>query len=610
MAIRTDELGGTDWVDGNILTGGDLNDTVDAIIDIAAKGQAQVPYGILKASGSWTNEGSLAADRFTVVGGVNGTVQVADSNVVFVGNHFVNGYTRDVSLDTTHNPNSFSSIENAFDLNYTTFAGKGGSIGSYNESFGKTFSSTYIHSVAYKIETSQGTNQGGHSMNLQTFNGSSWTTIGVLYSSSSAGSFIREGKFIINDTIQGIRINFTKGGSTTSSNRRVYYLNYGLVDVESELILDTNILTLTGDENTLTLYSDGLTSPSIVSTGNGDTQINNIITGQAIGNSSTDNINIKPKTDILIKKFLCPIDFLGQDSIINFSLNLAGKTLTNISSNTITTLPTNTNISLTSSGTVSSGPNSASPVNRARGICFIPKKNLLLKSVTKQSGLASNNLLVKELYSTDINQGVDISDSASYVQASTATTVNLTTNIYLMKDKSYFVGFSNNVNTDSVGVTDWVEDSNIKPIQLSGVRNVISMTFDELNDDGERETGNIDVSLMKGFDYVINITDDAGSRSNISGLRNFNRFMLESNNYSLISHFNTETSDDLDLLTSINAKISDGILETNEFKLNQGKSTIIPLLDNMSGDLKVTFVLRTTDMDVTPELYGYGVYLQ
>ena len=60
--------------------------------------------------------------------------------------------------------------------------------------------------------------------------------------------------------------------------------------------------------------------------------------------------------------------------------------------------------------------------------------------------------------------------------------------------------------------------------------------------------------------------------------------------------------------TSLHATISDGTLETDEFELQSNKSTIIPLLDNMQGDMKIKFILRTTDPIKSPEFYGYGVY--
>ena len=60
--------------------------------------------------------------------------------------------------------------------------------------------------------------------------------------------------------------------------------------------------------------------------------------------------------------------------------------------------------------------------------------------------------------------------------------------------------------------------------------------------------------------------------------------------------------------TNVKASISDGTLETDEFELQANKSTIIPLLDNMQGDMKIKFILSTTDPTKSPELYGYGVY--
>jgi len=42
MAIRTTQLGGTDWADGDILTAADLNDTIEAIAILTTKGDILV----------------------------------------------------------------------------------------------------------------------------------------------------------------------------------------------------------------------------------------------------------------------------------------------------------------------------------------------------------------------------------------------------------------------------------------------------------------------------------------------------------------------------------------------------------------------------------------
>lgn len=89
MAIRTENLGGTDWVDGNVLTAEDLVDTIDANTKTAMSGMAQVPYTTLKSTGTWENEGNLAADRFTVVAGVNGTVNTGDNTAIFNNNKYI-----------------------------------------------------------------------------------------------------------------------------------------------------------------------------------------------------------------------------------------------------------------------------------------------------------------------------------------------------------------------------------------------------------------------------------------------------------------------------------------------------------------------------------------
>jgi hypothetical protein len=83
MSIRLDEIGGTDWSDGDILTAADLNDSMLAILESGVNSSAEISYKTLEASGSFTNGDSLAAEQYTVAAGLNATVNTGSTTAVF-----------------------------------------------------------------------------------------------------------------------------------------------------------------------------------------------------------------------------------------------------------------------------------------------------------------------------------------------------------------------------------------------------------------------------------------------------------------------------------------------------------------------------------------------
>ena len=83
-----------------------------------------------------------------------------------------------------------------------------------------------------------------------------------------------------------------------------------------------------------------------------------------------------------------------------------------------------------------------------------------------------------------------------------------------------------------------------------------------------------------------------------------NTLSLDSNNVASIY-----TNSIIPESTTIHAIVSDGTLETDEFELKENASTVIPLLNDMEGEMQIKFILRTTDETKTPELYGYGIYI-
>lgn len=82
MAIRIDEIGGTDWSDGNVLDALDLNDTMLAVMEPAAKTNAELAMKGQQATG-WENGGSTAAESYTTASGLQGTVNTGETDSLY-----------------------------------------------------------------------------------------------------------------------------------------------------------------------------------------------------------------------------------------------------------------------------------------------------------------------------------------------------------------------------------------------------------------------------------------------------------------------------------------------------------------------------------------------
>lgn len=148
MAIRNNLLGGTDWGEEGLKPTVDLNQTINAIIEFAAKGQSQIPFTTLKATGNWVNEGNLAADRTTDSNGINNTINTGSTTAEFETNKYILGNTLSALTGTTYDPNSFSNPSNAFDGDDATYAEYYDFTGdSATVYLGKTFTSQQVDIV-------------------------------------------------------------------------------------------------------------------------------------------------------------------------------------------------------------------------------------------------------------------------------------------------------------------------------------------------------------------------------------------------------------------------------------------------------------------------------
>ena len=84
MAIRNDKFkSGNDWGEEGLRPTTDLNPTINAVINLAAKGQAQNAYQTLQANDVFDNKDFLAADEFVDTDGTNNTVNTGSTTADF-----------------------------------------------------------------------------------------------------------------------------------------------------------------------------------------------------------------------------------------------------------------------------------------------------------------------------------------------------------------------------------------------------------------------------------------------------------------------------------------------------------------------------------------------
>lgn len=137
------------------------------------------------------------------------------------------------SGDTTHDPDTFTSAANAFDDNDATSATKGsgphsGGAVSVSVSIGKTFTAKTIGYVRIKALITEGGSWTGtptKTINLQTYNGSIWSTV------ASFATTV-ETAYPVNASVQGVRLNCTITGTAGGANNAtttstVYTITYG-----------------------------------------------------------------------------------------------------------------------------------------------------------------------------------------------------------------------------------------------------------------------------------------------------------------------------------------------------------------------------------------------
>jgi len=135
-------------------------------------------------------------------------------------------FTNTAASDTLHDPDSFTNPTYAFDSNLTTQATKGGD---GTHSIGKTFSSKSIDRVYWKAEITGGTGTRTLTVELQSYNGSSWSTVSTLLNAvtgPATWSGVYAGTI---SSVQGLRLRCTHTSGNGLSTAGVYELQYNTV---------------------------------------------------------------------------------------------------------------------------------------------------------------------------------------------------------------------------------------------------------------------------------------------------------------------------------------------------------------------------------------------
>lgn len=214
---------------------------------------SQLAYEQVKSdSTNWTNTDYLGADIFTDSDGAKDTVDTGTTTALYnvTDDNYRLNITDEASGDSTSDPNSFTNPSNAFDDDDGTYSQKttsGQAGGAYDYSLGKTFSSKTVTWAKIKA-TFSGTNMspGNSKINLQTYNGSIWTTILTLVTGGES-EISYDDIYFFNSEIQGIRIqySYTVTPLNGSTDAKLYTLEYGNYDssstVETDSIIDEKI---------------------------------------------------------------------------------------------------------------------------------------------------------------------------------------------------------------------------------------------------------------------------------------------------------------------------------------------------------------------------------
>lgn len=239
-----------------VITNGSVANA-DEVIEMSGRVAAQNTNRILKADTSvFVNEDYSGADTFSVDVGAMNTVDTTTTTSEWAkGGFYALAVVDEASGDATNDPDSFSNPGNAFDEDSETWAEKIAFQYSFTYYFGKTFSSKYVGAVRIDCNIDYPT-VNGSTLYLQTYNGSTWSTVTTLDTSAS-GTASFDGTYFLDATTQGVRIKGT--GSHPNDGfeigLRINILAYG-ADYESDAILKTNSIISDNVPDSIVVYGE------------------------------------------------------------------------------------------------------------------------------------------------------------------------------------------------------------------------------------------------------------------------------------------------------------------------------------------------------------------
>jgi hypothetical protein len=251
MAVRNEKLGGTDYIEEN-LDNTDMNDTNNAIIDMSAGSYVANARNLIRQlqdrSVEFSADGGEWAEAYTSAGGRLDSVDTGDTTAVFDTNKYT--FTMDspeASGDTTHDPDSFTNPENAFDFDSGTFANKNVSTkGGVNYYLGKTFDEKTVAFVRFycygKISHSMAINSV--TFRLESYDGSNWNDEQLLgtIDGYATQELTLNSTVMLNKDVEGVRIRCSAGSDDTSSTLakefKVYIFDYSSTSGDGLIIHD------------------------------------------------------------------------------------------------------------------------------------------------------------------------------------------------------------------------------------------------------------------------------------------------------------------------------------------------------------------------------------
>lgn len=186
----------------------------------------------------FTKDGGLFAEAYVDSTGRLDSVDTVNTNAIYSDDNYVLGSdSTDFMQSGTNNlvnPTTISNPDNCFDTDDATYADASSTNGQ-TWAIGRIIPSTYVYSVKYKGYANSLSGSETTAASIQIYDGSTWTTV-VTFNGTHTESY--SGVYILNDTVQGVRLSLTVNGSADAD---VKFYTLEIYDMASESIIVHNI---------------------------------------------------------------------------------------------------------------------------------------------------------------------------------------------------------------------------------------------------------------------------------------------------------------------------------------------------------------------------------